>query len=59
MELLQNAIQEAENTRCDYEATLKHRGFNVGVSGSFWDSTRRGILAIDVVMSSDSYVLAI
>ena len=46
MELLQTAIEGAENARCDYEDALKHGGFDVGANGSFWDSTRRGILAI-------------
>ena len=32
MELLQNAIEEAENARCDYEDTLKHGGFDVGAN---------------------------
>ena len=40
------AIEGAENARCDYEDALKHGGFDVGANGSFWDSTRRGILAI-------------
>ena len=46
MKLIQNMSEGAEDAHCDYEDGLKHGGFNVGANGSFWDSTRRGILAI-------------
>ena len=46
MKLIHNAIEGAGNTRCDYEDALQHGGFDVGANGSFWESTRRGILAI-------------
>ena len=46
MKLIENMIEGVENARCDYEDVLKHGGFDVGANGSFWDSTRRGILAI-------------
>ena len=34
MELLQTAIEGAENARCDYEDALKHGGFDVGANAS-------------------------
>ena len=46
MKVIENMIEGVENARCDYEDALKHGGFDVGANGSFWDSTRRGILAI-------------